>query len=144
MISEAPSHLLVGASVELCHFSRGAITDWNGLVEGADEQTTSFRPEAAGLGSCIRHIPLDIQVTVLVDNESALTVINAWIEGSHQPSPLTTSDSDLVMDLIYVIQLRTATSSFYKVKSHRGEQFNTRADQLADKGVYNRNCAVPR
>eukprot|EP00961_Rhodomonas_salina_P217488 2939040-Rhodomonas_salina.1 len=115
----------------------GAVTDWNGTVEGADEQVTSFRPEAAGLGQGMQEVPKDESVAVLVDNESVLTVIQAWIDCSHQPSPLAMADADM-------IQSRTAQSSFYKVKSHRGEPFNTRADALADRGVHNRNHVIQR
>eukprot|EP00961_Rhodomonas_salina_P161772 2179020-Rhodomonas_salina.1 len=38
--------------------SGGQVTDWNCMVEGMDEQVTSFRPEAAGLGEGVRSIPL--------------------------------------------------------------------------------------
>eukprot|EP00961_Rhodomonas_salina_P005761 77900-Rhodomonas_salina.1 len=122
----------------------GSVIDWDGSVEGADEQTTSFRPEVAGLGEGLRKIRSDEPASFLVDNESVLRTILSWVGSSHQPSPLSQADADMVLDVIWSLSESTAFRHFYKVKSHRGEPFNTRADWLADRGTSNIQCVVPR
>ena len=122
----------------------GMITDWNGMVEGSDEQVTSFRPEAAGVSEGVRAIPIDEDLSSIVDNESVLTVTEAWVGHSHQPSPMAVADADLVMPMVEHVGRRTGTSNFYKVKSHRGEPYNTRADMLADRGAKNKVVTVNR
>eukprot|EP00961_Rhodomonas_salina_P096234 1294053-Rhodomonas_salina.1 len=79
-----------------------------------DEQVTSFRPEAAGLGEGVSSIPLEEDFDALVDNESVLTVTAVWIGTSHQPSPMATADSDLMMQLIEHTGRRTGKSRFHK------------------------------
>eukprot|EP00961_Rhodomonas_salina_P110783 1490827-Rhodomonas_salina.2 len=124
--------------------SGGLITNWHGHVEGADEQITSFRPEAAALLMGVRRSDADNELDALVDNESLLSVIAAWIGTAHQPSPADISDADLVLPLIRSIGLRKQRTRFWKLKSHRGEPYNTRADWYADRGTTNTETHVGR
>eukprot|EP00961_Rhodomonas_salina_P103909 1398207-Rhodomonas_salina.3 len=55
-----------------------SVIDWDGSVEGADEQITSFRPEVAGLGEGLCKIRSDEPASFLVDNESVLRTILSW------------------------------------------------------------------
>eukprot|EP00961_Rhodomonas_salina_P164770 2220268-Rhodomonas_salina.1 len=55
-----------------------------------------------------------------------------------------TADADLMMEVIRAIGQCTAVTNLYKLKSHRGEPFNTRVDALADKGVKSSRVAVAR
>eukprot|EP00961_Rhodomonas_salina_P043909 589603-Rhodomonas_salina.1 len=117
--------------------SGGLITNWHGHDDGADEQITSFRPEAAALLMGVQCADDDNELDVLVDNESLLLVIDSWIGNAHQPSPANVSDADLVLPLIREIGLRKRRTRLWKLKSHRGEPYNTRADWYADKGTLN-------
>ena len=124
--------------------SGGLITNWHGHVDGADEQITSFRPEAAALLMGIRAANDDNELDGLIDNESLLSVIEAWIGNAHHPSPANISDTDIVLPLIREIGLRTQPTRLWKLKSHRGEPYNTRADWYADKGTVNREINLER
>lgn len=123
---------------------RGGVTDWHARVEGGEEQTTSFWPEAAGLSAGIETAASDESDTMLVDNESLVTVVLAWAGSSHHPSPLATADSDLGVALATSISIRSAPTYLYRIKSHGGAPFNTRADTLAEHGVHDIHWHVPR
>eukprot|EP00961_Rhodomonas_salina_P283712 3834502-Rhodomonas_salina.1 len=99
--------------------SGGLITNWHGHVDGADEQITSFRPEAAALLMGMQCADHDNELDGLVDNESLLSVIESWIGNAHQPSPANISDADLVLPLIREIELRKRLTRLWKLKSHR-------------------------
>lgn len=122
----------------------GQVSDWSGYVEGADEQVTSFRPEAAALLSGLRAAQRENDFVGLVDNESLLTVTDSWIGSSHHPAPGSIADADLILPLIREIGLRTGRTTLFKLKSHRGEPYNTRADKLADIGTGVREDTVQR
>eukprot|EP00961_Rhodomonas_salina_P105960 1427114-Rhodomonas_salina.1 len=64
--------------------SGGLITNWHGHVDGSDEQITSFRPEAAALLMGVRGASTEDDLDGLIDNESLLSVIEAWIGKAHQ------------------------------------------------------------
>lgn len=132
----------LGAGYTLRH--GGEVTDWNGYVEGADEHVTSFRPEAAAMLAGLRATPRDNDFAGLVDNESLLTVTESWIGSSHHPAPASVADADLILPLIREIGLRTGRTSLVKLKSHRGEPFNTRADKLADLGTNSKDESIQR
>eukprot|EP00961_Rhodomonas_salina_P259702 3509456-Rhodomonas_salina.1 len=114
------------------------------MVEGSYEQVTSFRPEAVGVSEGVRAILIDEDLSIIVDNESVLTVTEAWVGHSHQPSLMAVANADLVMPMVEHVGHQTGTSNFYKVKSHRGEPYNTQADMLADRGAKNKVVMVNR
>lgn len=85
----------------------GQVIDWSGFVEGCDEQTTSFRPEAAALLEGVRAVRRDEDFSCLVDNESLLTVLESWLRSAHHPEPASIADSDLILPLVSELGLRT-------------------------------------
>eukprot|EP00961_Rhodomonas_salina_P003955 54466-Rhodomonas_salina.1 len=68
----------------------------------------------------IRAANCDNELDGLIDNESLLSVIEAWIGNAHHPSssPANISDADIVLPLIRKIGLRTQPTRLWKLKSH--------------------------
>eukprot|EP00961_Rhodomonas_salina_P014531 194912-Rhodomonas_salina.1 len=79
----------------------GDVIDWDGSVEGVDEEIMSFRQEVAGLGEDLHKIRPDEPDSFLGDNESVLRTILSWVGSSHQPSPMEQADADLMLDVIW-------------------------------------------
>ena len=74
----------------------------------------------------------------LCDNQSLLKAVNRWIGKGEKATLVGAPDADILAAAIEIIRKRIAagTATFLvKVKAHRGEPANERADILADKAI---------
>ena len=74
---------------------------------------------------------------ILSDNESVLQQIRRWIGEGCKATLANTSDADILREILTLLhsRIRAGSATFLvKVKSHRGEPLNERADMLAEQG----------
>ena len=74
---------------------------------------------------------------LLCDNEAVLRVIRKWVGQGGKAMLATAPDADILREIICLLtqRVRTGRATFLiKVKSHRGEPINERADTLAEEG----------
>jgi ribonuclease HI len=74
---------------------------------------------------------------LLCDNEAVFCVIKKWVGQGGKATLATTPDADILQEIVCLLtqRVRAGRATFLiKVKSHRGEPINERADTLAEKG----------
>ena len=76
---------------------------------------------------------------LLCDNEAVLRVIRKWVGQGGKATLATAPDADILREIVCLLtqRVRAGRATFLvKVKSHRGEPINERADSdtLADSG----------
>jgi ribonuclease HI len=72
---------------------------------------------------------------LLCDNEAVLRVIRKWVGQGGKATLATAPDADILREIICLLtqRVRAGRATFLiKVKSHRGEPINERADILAE------------
>jgi ribonuclease HI len=73
----------------------------------------------------------------MTDNETVLRVIKKWVGQGGKATLATAPDADILQEIILLLTQRVRagrTTFLVKVKSHRGEPINERADTLAEEG----------
>ena len=74
---------------------------------------------------------------LLCDNEAVLCVIKKWVGQGGKATLATAPDADILREIVCLLtqRVRAGRATFLiKVKLHRGEPINERADTLAEKG----------
>jgi len=74
---------------------------------------------------------------LLCDNKAVLRVIRKWVGQGGKATLATAPDADILREIIFLLtqRVRAGRATFLiKVKSHRGEPINERADSLAEEG----------
>ena len=102
-----------------------------------DEGISSMRPELAAIERVLRTVHLTEDLLVLSDCKTALTEIHKWIGEGLRPCMALTKDADILRAIVEALRQRIAAGSatfFVKIKAHRGEPLNERADDEAGKG----------
>jgi ribonuclease HI len=102
-----------------------------------EEGSSSNRPELGGVVLALRQADLDEDVLILCDNESVLKVIRKWVGQGGRASLAKAPDADILREILELLRARInagRATFFFKVKSHRGEALNERADTLAEMG----------
>lgn len=102
-----------------------------------DEGTSSNRPELGGLLLALEATPETDDLLVACDNEAVLKVIRKWIGQGGKATLATVPDADILREVLAQLhrRIQTGVATFLvKVKSHRGEPINERADTLAEWG----------
>jgi hypothetical protein len=79
------------------------------------------------------------ECVLLCDNEAVLRVIRKWVGQGGKATLATAPDADILPEIICLLTQRVRAGSLgatflIKVKSHRGEPINERADTLAEEG----------
>ena len=80
---------------------------------------------------------LSEDVLLLCDNEAVLRVIKKRVGQGGKATLATAPDADILQEIILLLMQRVRagrTTFLVKVKSHRGEPINERADTLAEEG----------
>ena len=111
--------------------------DKQARVGREEEGTSSNRPELGGVVLALRQAELSEDVLILCDNESVLKAIKKWIGQGGRATLANAPDADILREIVELLRTRIETGRatfFVKVKSHRGEPLNERADTLAEKG----------
>ncbi len=107
-----------------------------GRKEETEEGTSSNRPELGGVVLALQSAALSEDV-LLCDKEAVLCAVKKWV-GQGEKATLTTAlDADILREIVCLLtqRMRAGRSTFLiKVKSHRGEPINERADILAEEG----------
>ena len=89
------------------------------------------------LGGIAQSAALSEDPLLLCDNEAVLCVIKKWVGQGGKATLATSSDVDILREIVCLLtqRVRAGRATFLiKVKSHRGEPINERADTLAEKG----------
>jgi hypothetical protein len=76
-------------------------------------------------------------VLLLCDNAAVLCDINKWVGQGGKATIATAPDADIPQEIVCLLtqRVRAGRATFLiKVKSHRGEPINERADTLAEEG----------
>jgi ribonuclease HI len=123
-----------------CRF-QGVAADKCTRVGREEEGTSSNRPELGGAVLALETAALSEDVLLLCDNEAVLRVIKRWVGQGGKATLATALDADILPEIILLTQgVRAGRTTFLvKVKSHRGESINERADILAEEG---RECLM--
>jgi ribonuclease HI len=102
-----------------------------------EEGTSSNRPELGGIVLALQSAALSEDALLLCDNEAVLCVIKKWVGQGGKATLAKASDADILQEIVCLLtqRVRAGRATFLiKVKSHRGEPINERADTLAEKG----------
>jgi ribonuclease HI len=102
-----------------------------------DEGTSSNRPELGGVVLALQSAALNEDALLLCDNEAVLRVIRKWVGQGGKATLATAPDAEILREIICLLtqRVRAGRATFLiKVKSHRGEPINERADTLAEEG----------
>ena len=101
------------------------------------EGTSSARPEFGGLLLSLQTVPDTVDALILSDNESVLKTIQQWVGEGGKATLANAPDADILREILAVLSSRIMAGSatfLVKVKSHRGEPLNEKADLLAEQG----------
>jgi ribonuclease HI len=102
-----------------------------------DEGTSSNRPELGGMVLALQSAALSGDALLLCDNEAVLRVIRKWVGQGGKATLATAPNADILREIICLLtqRVRAGRATFLiKVKSHRGEPINERADTVAEEG----------
>jgi ribonuclease HI len=102
-----------------------------------EEGTSSNRPELGGIVLVLQSAALSEDALLLCHNEAVLCVIKKWVGQGGKATLATAPDADILREIVCLLtqRVRAGRATFLiKVKSHRGEPINKRADTLAEKG----------
>jgi len=86
----------------------------------------------------LRDTLIEEPLLYLCDNQSLLKAVNRWIGEGGKATLVGAPDADILAAAIEILRKRTATGTatfLVKVKAHRGEPANERANILADTAI---------
>jgi ribonuclease HI len=119
-----------------CKF-QGEEADKCARVGREEEGTSSNRPELGGIVLALQSAALCEDVLLLCDNAAVLCAIKKWVGQGGKATLATAPDADILQEIVCLLtqRVRAGRATFLiKVKSHRGETINERADTLAEEG----------
>jgi ribonuclease HI len=99
-----------------------------------EEGTSSNRPKLGGVVLALQSA-LSEDVLLLCDNEAVLCAIKKWVGQGGKATLAIAPDADILREIVCLLtqRVRAGRATFLiKVKSHRGEPINERADTLAE------------
>ena len=105
---------------------------------GRDEEgTSSGRAELGGYTAILKRTPDTQDLVTATDSEVLCRLVRRWIGQGGKASLSNTADADILEFIIGKLRARIAANArtfLVKIKAHRGEPLNERADDLADEG----------
>ena len=105
---------------------------------GRDEEgTSSGRAELGGYAAILKRTPDTQDLVTATDSEVLCRLVRRWIGQGGKASLSNTADADILEFIIGKLRARIAANArtfLVKIKAHRGEPLNERADDLADEG----------
>jgi ribonuclease HI len=93
--------------------------------------------QLGGIVLALQSAALSEDALLLCDNEAVLRVIRKWVGQGGKATLATAPDADILREIVCLLtqRVRAGRATFLvKVKSHRGEPINERADTLAEEG----------
>jgi ribonuclease HI len=105
---------------------------------GRDEEgTSSGRADLGGYAASLKRTPDTQDLVTATDSEVLCRLVRRWIGQGGKASLSNTSDANILEFIIGKLRARIAANArafLVKIKAHRGEPLNERADDLADEG----------
>ena len=100
-----------------------------------EEGVSSPRPELAAIARTLQATPVDRDLLYLCDSEAALNKMSRWIGSGPRTTLAGDANADIMMTIIECVRervLRGARTFMVKIKAHRGEPLNEKADTQAE------------
>jgi len=104
---------------------------------GRERKARAQTGQMGGIVLALQSAALSEDALLLCDNEAVLCVIKKWVGQGGKATLATAPDADILQEIVCLLtqRVRAGRATFLiKVKSHRGEPINERADTLAEKG----------
>jgi ribonuclease HI len=96
---------------------------------------SSLRPELAAIARTLQATSVEVDLLYLCDSEASLNKVSRWIGSGPRTTLAGDTNADVMPSIIERERervLRGARTFLVKVKSHRGEPLNERADTQAE------------
>ena len=98
-----------------------------------EEGVSSLRPELAAIARTLQATPVESDLLYLCDSEAALKFdkMTRWIGSGPRTTLAGDANADIMMTIIECVRarvLRGARTFMIKIKAHRGEPLNEKAD----------------
>jgi len=103
-----------------------------------EEGSSSNRPELAAIVLALCGTPVTKPMLYLCDNQALLKAVKRWVGEGGKATLVGSPDADILLEAIEELRKRTtagAATFLVKVKAHRGEPANEKADIQADKAI---------
>ena len=100
-----------------------------------EEGVSSLRPELAAIARTLQATPVERDLLYLCDSEAALNKMSRWIGSGPRTTLAGDANADIMMTIIECVRervLRGARTFMVKIKAHRGEPLNEKADTQAE------------
>jgi ribonuclease HI len=100
-----------------------------------EEGVSSLRAELAAMARALQAAPAESDLIYLCDSEAALNKISRWIGSGPRTTLAGDANADIMISIIERIRERVqkgARTFMVKVKAHRGEPLNEKADTQAE------------
>jgi len=105
-----------------------------GGVGGGSSGRAEFAAACLALEDSLTH---DQPIAVLTDSKGLMTVASNWVGESKDPLLRHFPDGDILARIFKVLHQRVSAglfTMFLKIRAHRGEFLNEKADRWADEG----------
>jgi len=112
----------------------GGCCSVGGGVGGGSSGRAEFAAACLALEDSLTH---DQPIVVLTDSKRLMTVASNWVGEGKDPLLRHSPGGDVLARIIKVLHKRVSTglfTMFIKIRSHRGEFLNEKADRWADEG----------
>ena len=100
-----------------------------------EEGVSSLRAELAAIARTLQTVPVESDLLYLCDSEAALNKISQWIGSGPRATLAGDANADIMTTIIERLRervLRGARTFMVKIKAHRGEPLNEKADTQAE------------
>jgi len=124
----------MGAGFDRHDTKEGGCCRVGGGVGGGSSGRAEFAAACLGLEDSLTH---DQPIAVLTDSKGLMTVASNWVGEGKDPLPRHSPDGDILARIIKVLHQRVSLglfTMFIKIKAHRVEFLNEKADRWADEG----------
>jgi len=105
-------------------------------VGRGEEGVSSLRPELAALARTLQATSAGTDLLYLCDSDTTLTKVSRWIGRSPRTTLAGDANADIMKTIIECLRarvIRGARTFMVKIKAHRGEPLNEKADTVAER-----------
>jgi ribonuclease HI len=98
------------------------------------QDSTHLRPELTAVARTLQATPPEADLLYLCDSETTLDTVSRWIGSDPRTTLAGDATADIMKTIIECVRervIRGACTFMIKVKAHRGEPLNERADTQA-------------
>ena len=106
-----------------------------GRVGREEEGISSLRQELAVIASTLQATSLEADLLYLCDSETTLSRVSRWIGSGPRTTLADDANADIVTSIVKCVRqrvLKGARTFMVKIKAHRGEPLNEKADTQAE------------